>query len=27
VPASYPGMTIDGRDFETHLRAEQMESR
>ena len=27
VPASYPGMMIDGRDFEVHPRAQQIESR
>jgi aryl-alcohol dehydrogenase-like predicted oxidoreductase len=27
VPASYPGMMVNGRDFEVHSRAEQMESR
>ena len=27
VPASYPGMMIDGRDFEVHSRAQQIESR
>jgi len=27
VPASYPGITVNGRDFELHSRAKQMESR
>src|SRR5580704_7604251 len=27
VPASYPGMTVNGRDFQAHSRSEQMESR
>jgi len=27
LPASYPGITVNGRDFELHSRAKQMESR
>jgi aryl-alcohol dehydrogenase-like predicted oxidoreductase len=26
VPASYPGITVNGRDFQVHSRSEQMES-
>jgi hypothetical protein len=27
VPASYPGITVNGREFQVHSRSEQMESR
>ena len=27
LPASYPGITVNGRNFQAHSRSEQMESR